>query len=51
VKNVLKTENLLAAKKKPLHHFYVSDFTKSFEESTRFFFANKIHLEKMDFWN
>ncbi|HNS13659.1 MAG TPA: glutamate racemase [Bacteroidia bacterium] len=51
VKNVLKTEKLLAAKKKPLHHFYVSDFTKSFEESTRFFFANKIHLEKMDFWN
>ena len=51
VKNVLKAENLLAAKRKIVHHFYVSDFTRSFEQSTRFFFADKIHLEKMDFWN
>lgn len=51
VKEILKSEKLLSKKKKPVHHFYVSDFTKSFEKSTRIFFANKIHLEKMDFWN
>jgi glutamate racemase len=50
VKQVLKSGNLLSKTKKPKHHFYVSDFTKSFEESTRFFFKNKIHLEKMNFW-
>lgn len=32
------------------HHFYVSDFTKSFEESTKYFFGSKIHLEKADIW-
>ncbi len=51
VKHILKTSKLLSPKKRPVHHFYVSDFTKSFEKSTRFFFANKIHLEKTDFWN
>jgi glutamate racemase len=50
VKATLKKNNLLSKKKNPVHHFYVSDFTKSFEESTRFFFRNKIHLEKLDFW-
>jgi glutamate racemase len=50
VKAVLSEKKLLAPKRKPVHHFYVSDFTKSFEESTRFFFRNKIHLEKKDIW-
>jgi glutamate racemase len=50
VKQVLNEKNLLSASKKPKHHFFVSDFTKSFEESTRFFFKEKIHLEKIDFW-
>jgi glutamate racemase len=50
VKTVLNEKNLLSKSKKPIHHFYVSDFTKSFEESTRYFFRNKIHLEKVDFW-
>lgn len=50
VKTVLKEENILSKNKKAKHHFYVSDFTKSFEESTRYFFKNKIHLEKVDFW-
>ena len=50
VKEVLKEKNILSKKKKTVHHFYVSDFTKSFEESTRYFFRNKIHLEKVDFW-
>ena len=50
VKAVLKERNILSKNKKANHHFYVSDFTKSFEESTRYFFKNKIHLEKVDFW-
>ena len=50
VKEVLKKSKQLAGKKKPVHHFYVSDFTKSFEESTKYFFKNKIHLEKADIW-
>lgn len=50
VKTILKKEKLLSPKRKPVHHFYVSDFTKSFEESTRFFFKNKIHLEKKEIW-
>lgn len=50
VKSVLKEKNILSKNKKAKHHFYVSDFTKSFEESTRYFFKNKIHLEKVDFW-
>ena len=51
VKAVLKAKKILSKKKKPVHHFYVSDFTKSFEESTRVFFKNKIHLEKADIWS
>ena len=50
VKEVLKKEKLLAPKNKPTHHFYVSDFTKSFEESTKFFFKNRISLEKKEIW-
>ena len=50
VKQLLKDKKLISKKKEAIHHFYVSDFTKSFEESTRYFFKNKIHLEKLDFW-
>ncbi len=50
VKEVLKDNKLINKNKNPKHHFYVSDFTKSFEESTKYFFKNKIHLEKMNFW-
>jgi len=32
------------------HHFYVSDFTDSFESNTRNFFGEEIHLEEIDFW-
>lgn len=50
VKEVLQEKNMISKKKSPKHHFYVSDFTKSFEDSTRFFFRNKIHLEKVEVW-
>ena len=32
------------------HRFYVSDFTKAFEESTKIFFKGEIHLEQADIW-
>ena len=50
VAGILKKSNLLKKTGDVKEHFYVSDFTKSFEESTRFFFSNKIHLEKLDIW-
>ncbi|TGE06395.1 glutamate racemase [Hymenobacter fodinae] len=34
----------------PVHHFYVSDFTRSFEESTRIFFGQEVHLEHYPLW-
>jgi glutamate racemase len=47
---VLKREKLLATKKGGPHRFYVSDFTKSFEESSRFFFPSKIKLAEASIW-
>ena len=46
-------ENQLAAlptAQPPTHHFYVSDFTRSFEESTRIFFEREVHLEHYPLW-
>ncbi|KAA9327175.1 glutamate racemase [Hymenobacter busanensis] len=34
----------------PKHHFYVSDFTPSFEESTRLFFGQEVDLEHYPLW-
>ncbi|MCC3152314.1 glutamate racemase [Hymenobacter sp. BT770] len=39
-----------AAATPPAHHFYVSDFTRSFEESTRIFFEQEVHLEHYPLW-
>ncbi len=36
---------------KPHHQFLVSDFTPSFEASTRLFFQEEVHLEKHPLWN
>jgi len=47
----LTTKNLLNSKPRKPHQFYVSDYTKSFEKSTRFFFKEEIHLEKKNIWN
>lgn len=34
----------------PEHHFFVSDYTASFENSTRLFFGEKIRLEVANLW-
>lgn len=36
--------------RKPSHRFYVSDYTASFEESTRYFFKDQVQLKKLDLW-
>ena len=33
------------------HHFYVSDYTDSFEMNTRSFFTESIHLEEKNIWS
>lgn len=51
LKEVLKSKDLLSSKSiKPRHHFFVSDFTKSFEKSTKLFFDGKINLEHYPMW-
>lgn len=51
VKKVLSKKKLLATKRIADHKFYVSDFTPSFEKSTKLFFKEKIHLELMNLWS
>lgn len=51
VQNLLKTEALLSDSKKGSHRFYVSDFTKSFEKSTRIFFTGKVKLSLKNLWH
>jgi len=36
---------------RPKHEFYVSDFTESFEKSTKIFFENEIHLDEIRLWD
>jgi glutamate racemase len=52
VAEALAARQLLAAPTAaaPLHHFYVSDFTRSFEESTRIFFGHEVQLEHYPLW-
>ncbi len=52
VRQYLAVQQLLAqpACASPRHHFYVSDFTRSFEESTRIFFGQEVQLEHYPLW-
>ena len=52
VAEALAARQLLAAPAStaPKHHFYVSDFTRSFEESTRLFFGHEVQLEHYPLW-
>ena len=51
VKNHLQSLNLLNIGKPEKHQFYVSDYTTSFEESTKLFFGHKIHLTLKQIWD
>ncbi|SVE09942.1 uncharacterized protein METZ01_LOCUS462796, partial [marine metagenome] len=46
----LKVDNLLNDSAKTEHHFYVSNYTKSFEKSAKFFFREDLKLEEMNLW-
>ncbi len=50
VRRKLAEHNLLNDKKRHEHHFYVSDYTESFERSTKVFFPSEIKLERMAIW-
>jgi glutamate racemase len=51
LKGILEIEKLNASTKAGEDHFYVSDYTSSFEQATRIFFSEKILLEKSDIWD
>ena len=44
----LKDKHLITTNKKKEHRFYVSNYTKSFEKSAKFFFQEKIKLEEVN---
>lgn len=46
VRDQLERQDLLNSGRPKRHRFYVSDYTKSFETSTRLFFGEKIHLNQ-----
>ena len=46
----LKKDNLLNNIETTKHHFYVSNYTKSFEKSAKFFFREDIKLEEANIW-
>ncbi|MBS1646218.1 MAG: glutamate racemase [Bacteroidetes bacterium] len=50
VAETLKKEKILSDKKNKVHQFYVSDYTKSFEETARNFFSSKVKLTKASIW-
>jgi len=50
VQDALKKKHLLAKGKFPKHHFYISDYTESFEKAARIFIKGKIKLEEAAIW-
>jgi glutamate racemase len=50
VKVTLTEKNLLNDQRRNPHHFYVSDYTDSFEQTTKIFFQEKINLEQESIW-
>ena len=50
VKRELERNKLLTGKKTKKHEFFVSDYTPSFEQSTKFFFKGKINLQYYPLW-
>ena len=50
VKKSLEEKNLLNVKSSGKHKFYISDFTQSFEKSTKIFFRGKLKLEHKNLW-
>ena len=51
VKKKLIGKTAAPSKRRLKHRFYVSDFTGSFEKSTKIFFQNKPHLDEARIWD
>lgn len=51
VKQVLSDASLLNNKKIQPHHFFVSDHTEAFDQTTKIFFTQEIHLEHFAIWD
>ncbi len=51
LKDYLIAEGLLNSAPYPENHFYVSDYTESFETSTKLFFGQNVRLESHRLWN
>lgn len=47
----LASEGLLNSTVHPENHFFVSDYTESFERSTKLFFGENVRLESHPLWN
>ncbi|MFN8415054.1 MAG: glutamate racemase [Cytophagaceae bacterium] len=50
LKDYLATNNLLSQERNTEHKFYVSDYTRSFVESTKIFFQTEVELEHYPLW-
>lgn len=50
LKWVLEKEKLLNDKKTAKNVYYVSDYTESFEHTTKIFYGTEVHLEQLDIW-
>lgn len=50
LKNYLSNNDILCSMNAHIKHFYVSDYTASFETSTKIFFGEQIHLEHYPLW-
>jgi glutamate racemase len=50
LKKYLQENNILREEGNPRHKFYVSDYTRSFVESTKIFFKTKVDLEHYPLW-
>jgi glutamate racemase len=46
----LKNDNLLNDSNQTEHHFYVSNYTESFEKSAQFFFQENLKLKEVKLW-
>ena len=50
IMGISSANNLLNDNAKTKHHFYVSNYTKSFEKSAKFFFREDLKLEEVNLW-
>ena len=51
LKGFLELRNLRAPERSAANQFYVSDYTESFEGTTRLFFGEEVRLERSDLWD